>query len=190
MKCFFKSQVFYLVISFLFVSFFIFKVSSVYFGNNPLNKSKETKRKYILFFPQGWAFFTKEPREPLIYFFSYSNNQLDDIIDKNFSLNTFWGAAKKNRIINIELQKVINKANTDSIPYRTEEFLGIKELKENVINRNNEFTHINIDRKYIPSITNGKYLIVIEEQLPWALLSKTSTHNKKFKMYTIEVIKN
>ncbi|WP_376746450.1 hypothetical protein [Chryseobacterium gleum] len=68
MKLFYKSSRFYLVISVIFVYTFIVKISSVYFGNSPLNKSKETKEKYILLFPQGWAFFTKEPRDRLIHF--------------------------------------------------------------------------------------------------------------------------
>ncbi|UKB82303.1 SdpA family antimicrobial peptide system protein [Chryseobacterium sp. MEBOG06] len=175
---------------FFFVCIFIFKISSVYFGNSPLNKSKETKKKYISFFPQGWAFFTKEPRDPLIYLFSFSNNKFDNVIDKNFSLNTFLGASRKSRIINVELQKIVNKIITDSIEYRSEEFLGINELKKNVINRNNNFTKVYIDKKYIPDINNGKYLIVIEEPLPWALLSKTSNYKAKFKIYPIQVVKN
>ncbi|WPO91737.1 SdpA family antimicrobial peptide system protein [Chryseobacterium sp. HR92] len=190
MKLFYKSPRFYLVISVIFVCTFILKISSVYFGNSPLNKSKETKKKYILLFPQGWAFFTKEPRDPLIHFFSFSNNKFDNVIDKNFSLNTFLGASKKSRIVNIELQKIVNKIIRDSVQHSSEKFLGINELKKNVSDRNIDFTKVNIDKKYIPDINNGKYLIVIEEQLPWALLSKTSNYKAKFEIYPIEVVKN
>ena len=55
----------------------IFKLMSVYFGNNPLNNSPRQSISYVSIFPEGWAFFTKSAKEPRIHIYNCNNNKIE-----------------------------------------------------------------------------------------------------------------
>lgn len=185
MKLFFKSSKFYFFSSLIFITISIFRIVSIYFGNNSLNKYKNTYREYLTILPQGWAFFTKNSREPLVHIYSYNNSSITPITYRNFSLENNFGASRHNRILNLEgtqLTKIIYK---DSLKPVIKKSLNIAELEPFLLKHKFIFKQYSIDKSKTPDI-KGKYLIIIQDQLPWSLIQKKPTYKSNFKIYSIE----
>lgn len=103
----------------LLTAFFIFYLAVASLPSNPL------KTKNIIFnssaikkiFPEGWAFFTKNPKEDQIYFYQVNFGKKTVInkflMTKNFALNNIFGIKRENRFIQTEFTKMANSINSN-----------------------------------------------------------------------------
>ena len=184
-----KSSLIAFYISISIVILIFFTVLSVYFGNNPLNNSYTTKSKFISVFPQGWAFFTKSAKEPEFYIFECDKGKIKMKNLKNFSKDYYYGISRHNRILMIEANTILNKIKYDSITgYR---LTTIK--ADNIVKKINldtlKFNSVNVFKENVPDF-KGKYLFVIKQQLPWALLNKKPNYPSSFIVYAINIHQN
>lgn len=107
--------------------------------------------------PQGWGFFTRDPREDQLFVYKMSGDGLHKITQPNFSSGNLFGLSRLGRMtqmqaVNLILQhyshfqdcdkKDPGECRTDSI-YRLE----------------NSFEH---------ALLKGKYLVKKQPALPWA----------------------
>lgn len=149
-----------------------------YAGNNPLNTLNNSIVHYVSLFPQGWAFFTKSPREPSLALYAVTNSHLDKIDLRGFESDYFFGISRKNRLIMMETGNVLKKLR--DVP-------AMKTLEKTVLYRDNlnnyispdtlTFNKVSRDEKNI--VLRGKYLLVMEDFLPWSLLARQHTFRVK-----------
>src|SRR5690606_32102943 len=87
---------------------------SVFFGYNPLNSSLNSRIMLSGYFPQGWAFFTKNSTDPQLYLYD-CNGKIVFLDNRNISAKYGFGASRHNRILNLEFSNIIHLADISSI---------------------------------------------------------------------------
>jgi hypothetical protein len=166
-----------------------FAVCSTYFGNNPLNISLTRKNKLISFLPEGWAFFTISAKAPLIYFFEVKLSKPSEIKLRNFSLEYCLGFNRDNRVLNIQLDHLHNKLNPDSIV----EYNFREKSLENLMKKLNidtlNFNDLIVDNKIMPSVNEGKYIVVIKKTLPWSMMSRNINYPTSYVVVPVKLKK-
>jgi antimicrobial peptide system SdpA family protein len=181
-----KLSLFTFYSSILIVILVFFKLTSIYFGNNPLNHNHEAKSQLTSIFPQGWAFFTKSSKEAQFHIFDCNSltPKLKNL--RSFSFEYYFGASRKNRIINIEINNIFQKIAKDSVTgiiIKTSTASSIpKEIKKENIN----FQKITIKKSIAPNF-KGRYLFVSQTILPWNILKRKSDYPSSFIVYPIEI---
>ncbi len=106
--------------------------------------------------PQGYAFFTRSPKEPQFIFYYEQNNSLIRLNEKSsISIKGFFGLNRDNRRNSLFLGKIISNRNKWSI------------LKNNksMLNSNYNDT-MRVDKKFL--LKKGTYYILKYETIPWA----------------------
>lgn len=164
-----------LIINTLFI-FFVF--------NNSLSTSTPYDNPYFVkkltrnLFPEGWGFFTRNPREEMLYFLKNDNDKLIKMINPCSSSEYSFGLDRNCRSKSAELEVIISQIN-DSL-WVTEDtsiLLGKKKIfsipKDTVTNF-----------FYYPKIT-GNILIVKQKRLPWAW--SKNRNNLKIPLKYIEI---
>ena len=79
--------------------FFYILVISVPNNVLSLNNSVLNNSKMNALIPEGWAFFTRSPREEQIYIYSYKD--LRKVSLKNTDMSQYLGIKRKNRFIDV-----------------------------------------------------------------------------------------
>jgi antimicrobial peptide system SdpA family protein len=157
----------------LYISIFAIMAAS-YAGNNPLNKLNRDIVQYVSIFPQGWAFFTKSPRESSISIYEVRNKRVEKIDLRGFKQAYFFGASRKHRIISLETSSAFKKLSNIEDKITIEKTIIFRDDLNKYINTDSlKFNKINRDQKNI--LLQGQYLLVIEDFLPWSLIKKKST---------------
>ena len=140
-----------------FVLFSVLKVMTPY---NPLSATKESKANLVAFFPQGWAFFTRNPREANTFMYKVENGQLTPAIETNASISNWFGIRKETRVKGVEMGALLGRL--DKKPW-TECPEGINSFEQ-------------VDSLESVRIINGapkphfcgEYLLETREPVPWA----------------------
>jgi len=110
--------------------------------------------------PQGWEFFTLNPRSEYLVVYKIENEKLVIEDFRNSALNSFFGISKINRIRNIELEYLISSIDTNQYQYCD--------------NKDSLFTLQNtLPIHYITNNTNikklfGEFIIRKTIPIPWA----------------------
>jgi antimicrobial peptide system SdpA family protein len=146
-----------LIISILFVK--IVFTNSI--GYNLLTNNSKWNREIQFLFPQGWAFFTKDPREEQTRFYKLSKNDLQELDFKNGSINSSFGISRKNRIMLIETAQIVNQIdNSLWVDLKSKEDL------ETYKDTTKSLEIINFVNK--AEIENGDYVILKQRPVPWS----------------------
>lgn len=126
--------------------------------------SEKTKTQFYTLFPEGWSFFTRNPREPLLEVYKIDNGKLISMPLSNSSMINSFGFSRKSRVKGFEASTIISE-----IPSNLwKENKGnnyIKDINDNFVNV-----------KYKKSnhyFNKGKYLFVLKDPIPWAWASKS-----------------
>lgn len=124
--------------------------------------------------PQGYAFFTKNPKEPQIYIYEVDkSNQLKNICPNSSTAEMFFGLSRKNTRLSYDFTEILSKLSR---------WESIDKIDKFYLTKSDTF---NIPKKDMLK-HKGKYLIVKEERIPWAWSKNLSTPKKYFKYITIE----
>ncbi len=113
--------------------------------------------------PQGWAFFTRNPREDRVMFYTYENDEWSDLyfLKQNSKHSNLFGLNRKARAQQIELGLLISNTLKSSSWRDTTAGTNINNilpLKEPLIVVNESIN---------PTIC-GETLLIKEEVIPWA----------------------
>ncbi|MEM0941858.1 MAG: SdpA family antimicrobial peptide system protein [Bacteroidota bacterium] len=67
------------------------------------------KRNVSFLLPQGWGFFTRNPRETIleVYQIQENDNKMSKVLTKNTSIKNHFGLSRNNRYIGYEMSKLI-----------------------------------------------------------------------------------
>ncbi len=139
-----------------FLLFILIIVSSV---ESPLEPNFSSKKTVFTFFPQGWGFFTRNPREKIIKLYKVDNEgKVISLIKSNSAREFYFGISKKNRLVNWEISTLIPK-----IPKTN----WIKNQKDSLFFSKNKAKDTIINDFVKPSL-RGTYIVVIQERIPQA----------------------
>lgn len=141
---------FYIFFSLLYILFaFATFISSL--PETTFDFSFNQKYSMGLISPQGWGFFTKNPREDQYFLYKLKHDTKELVTFRNTSSKNLWGVSKLSRRINLEFQRILG---------RVDESMWSKSIPLNSkidIEKSNEFLFIDI----------GQYLIERREVIPW-----------------------
>lgn len=177
-----KNYIIYLVTS-LAVSFWlIINIFLVTVKGNPIEITNEVHSRVLNFIPQGWAFFTRNPREAQIIIYKIDN---DSIIkpypQRHSSFTNLFGLKRTSSKILTELQ-LLKLKTSDSL---------YSDMEWNYqINKLEKFTTKSFEYKneIFDPILLGEFIVVYQKPVPWAW-SKSIKEIKmpskiiKFKIY-------
>ncbi|MFH6993129.1 SdpA family antimicrobial peptide system protein [Flavobacterium sp. FlaQc-48] len=144
----------------LIVGFWIIFLSYIFEASIPIPSNETFKRKATFFniIPQGWGFFTRDPRENEIWTYQILNNTAIKVTQTNGNLNNFYGASRKNRLISIELGLLVSQIHTSSWI----NMKGGKLILDKKIHTDTILNSLN------PCNIKGNLFIVEQERVPWA----------------------
>lgn len=175
------------IIALIINAIIFFRLISVYFGNNPLNNSQLSYTNYISFFPEGWAFFTKSPKEPRLYIYDCNKKNIENLNLRNFSKDYYFGISRHNRILNIEVENIMSNVQKDSIKSFSLNSTNERNISK-ILNLNSiAFSNIKIDKNQNSHFI-GKYIIAVQYLLPWSLLHRQPDYPSKYIIYPINII--
>ncbi len=126
-----------------------------------LNKNFQKQVNYI--FPEGWGFFTKNPRDLLMDVYKLDNNEIVKIDMSNHSLANKLGLSRKARVIGYEASMI-----TNDIP---EEF-WIENTSNDIKPHLTDSTLVIKKKPYFKHLANGEYIFKVYRQVPYAWANK------------------
>ncbi|WP_291152583.1 SdpA family antimicrobial peptide system protein [Flavobacterium sp. UBA7680] len=163
-------------------TFWILFLSYVFKASIPIPSLDSFKQKAILFniIPQGWGFFTRDPRENEISTYYITDGSIIKFTQTNGNLNNFYGASRKNRFHGVELGLIVSQINPNSwVKMKGGKFiLNQKIHTDTIINSLN------------PSNIKGDFFIVEQERIPWAWAKNSDTIIMPYKYAKIHVKTN
>lgn len=144
----------------------------IFFNNIPFNpvsyKFKQIKQAFSIM-PQGWAFFTRSPRESQVLVYNVTDNRLikKEVVRHSEPENVFGLRRIQTYKMN-ELQFILNKIDSDQYTNTTWNYIT---NKMGVIpDTTYEVSHVFIDSE----LSGDTLLIVIQEIVPWAWFGNDS----------------
>jgi antimicrobial peptide system SdpA family protein len=147
------------IIVFLFINFLF--ISSI--NNNTINLKYRAFHKNFsnVIFPEGWAFFTRNPRENKMFMYKIlPNNELQEVSMKNSEAGAYFGIDRKNRVIYAKISKIIDDVKP--------EYWNDFSLIENKITKN-EIDNLSVlSIKATGPMIYGDFVIMIKKITPFA----------------------
>ena len=122
------------------------------------NSSSIDKFGFTKSLPEGWGFFTKSPRDPMVDLYSNRNGQWKKIELRNNSSKYYYGFSREARMLGFEISILLSKIKSDS--------LWVKKTNIDVIEFPTKF--VDLDNQFINLLEDGKYALLKRETVPWA----------------------
>lgn len=137
------------------------------------------KKEINTAFPEGWGFFTKNPRDLHLDIYKIEESTIKNISIYNHSLSNYLGLSRKSRVIGYEASMLANKVNKelwqDNNGKSVEKFIN-----DSIIE-----IHSIPNFKYL---VKGDYLIKLYEPIPYAWSKENQEENNPFKIARVKVI--
>jgi antimicrobial peptide system SdpA family protein len=139
-------------------------VTSIFFTSisfNPIQNRYGNKQLIFTFLPQGWSFFTRNPREAQVLLYKIDGKRIIPITQKHSSYKNLFGLIRKSSIYTSEIQIIRSKIN-DSLFFNTK--WNYQENKIGLVPKGK----ITIYNEIFSPLLCGEYLLVFQEPIPWA----------------------
>jgi len=151
-------KVIYVFLIFL-ATYFAFISSN---SDNPVDLGYSNAQRIYDIAPQGWAFFTRDPKERVVRLYKIQKNELI-YINKTTSLSSrdIFGVKRDKRWISIELAGIIANVETSK---KWEEF---RNTTFHEAAKSLEITDT-VKVKKNSLLDEGEYMVCISRRLPWA----------------------
>jgi antimicrobial peptide system SdpA family protein len=161
----------YKIASILIASLFTFFTILSFNNDNTFNIETQTLG---LISPQGYAFFTKNPKEAQVYIYKVNkNNSLQNICPNSSTFEMLFGLSRKNTRLSFDFTEILTKLR---------KWKPINEVDKFYLTNPDVF---NITKKDIKN-HKGKYLIIKEERIPWAWSKNMFSPRRYFKYIIIK----
>jgi antimicrobial peptide system SdpA family protein len=158
-------------ITIVIASLFTFFVLLSFNSDNTFNINTQTLGQIS---PQGYAFFTKNPKEPQVFIYKVNeNNKLTNICPNSSSVKMFFGLSRRNTRLSYDFTEILSKLNNWEPIDKIDKFY-ITKIDTFILSSNDITNH------------KGKYLIVKEDRIPWAWSKNLISPKKSFKFITIK----
>ncbi len=152
-----KDKVFF----FFLVFFWLIIIYNIFISSVPIPTNSSYIKKSTIFniTPQGWGFFTKNPREEEMFLYKInSKNEISLFTKTNNAFEFFLGASRKNRFIGIETEALVSKLDKNAWVKGDIKFYDFKQdIKTDTISLN-----------FATKDIQGDFFIVRKQRVPWA----------------------
>jgi antimicrobial peptide system SdpA family protein len=120
--------------------------------------SKNSQQTISNLLPQGWGFFTKNPRDPLLEVYKINKNKLEKITLLNFDSKSFYGFSRKARFIGFECSDVCDSFK--KIKWNDDVYSNVNKLKKGIV--------VKYKKKKLKYLKDGTYLFLTYRIVPYA----------------------
>lgn len=145
------------------ISFWLLVISYVFVGfvpESPFQKPISVKQNLITISPQGWAFFTRNPREAIDQIYIKSGEEWKYHTFTNSSLRNFFGIKRSARAQNVELAYLFSSLSN-------EEWVNCATVADECV-KNKTIEVVEVENNSKLQTLCGELLIVRKEPVPWA----------------------
>lgn len=139
-------------------------IINVYFASmveSPISLTNNVNDNFSTFIPQGWAFFTRDPREAQILIYKIEKGIIVPVEQKHSSIYNLIGINRKASKILSELQMLIYKIDK-------KKFVDFKWNYQTHCYDNKIIKPIKLKNEFYKPILKGEYLIIFQKPVPWA----------------------
>ena len=144
---------------------------------NPLSIPKIKNIDIALLIPEGWGFFTKNPKESTIVFFTKNTrSQWITFTKSNSDKEFLYGLSRKNRRILAESSNILKSINDTCWLKRESEVLNFSTLQT-----------LLVKNSFKKPIIKGDFIVVKQERLPWAWSRNYLSINMPYEIIRIQV---
>ncbi len=172
------SAVFFLVIIGA-ITCFIFVVFASSLRMNALSPGTTIRSADVYLFPQGWAFFTKDPRDPMVDVYKIGRDErLEQIVLKNSASAYLFGLSRKGRRVMFEVGLMLSNL-PDSSWRACRGEPDMRSLPQPITLHRKPSMHV---------ITTGSYLIIEQHPIPWAWAKLSQLKYNPTKVLRIDII--
>ncbi|MGM0843697.1 MAG: SdpA family antimicrobial peptide system protein [Bacillota bacterium] len=171
-----KWHYFFVFYSAAWAVFFFVSINPV-LPENPVKIPKKLSTSIMEYFPQGWGFFSKDPRDGYFYVIDLQSEKLGASWP-NMTLSNWAGLKRFGRSQGIELGRLYAQVGEQSMIECTETPLVCLKNQDDVINVINDSPS--------PTII-GEVGIVKQESVPWAWSKKVDKETMPSKIVRLNV---
>lgn len=158
----------------------LFKITVSNMPHNPLSSSKATALNMNLILPQGWAFFTKSPREAGILAYQKENDRLVCANMRNSGSENLFGLSRRARVQGVELGAILAKL-------KGEKWFECKDGLKNANHLDTIPSIVVLNTAASPTF-DGEYVLEEKKIVPWAWSQSANEINMPSKIIKINVI--
>ncbi|AKD55837.1 hypothetical protein SD10_13950 [Spirosoma radiotolerans] len=136
-----------------------------YVKDNPIRFSYEFQHNLRTLFPQGWAFFTKSPRDETIQLYRWENNQLT-LVDgqRQATFANLMGFRRASRAMSVEYAYLLYNVAADN-------WARCENDPESFI-RTHKLTNVRVENNTPRPFLAGTYYLIQKGIVPWAWASQ------------------
>ena len=142
---------------------------------NPLYPDFAKRETIIKFFPQGWAFFTRNPREASLYVYDKKGGKF--ICRTKANLNFYFGAGRNMRVEDGEMSYLLNQVSSK----RWKKCKG-----KNLLDCAKITSKIEVKNDYLHPKLCGEIIVKRQDTTPWAW--SRSNVSMQFELIKLKVI--
>ncbi len=126
--------------------------------------------------PQGWGFFTRDPREDKLIVYKMSSDRLHKITQPNFSVSNLFGLSRKGRMTQMQAGNLILR--------HLSQFRDCYKKNPSECQTDSIFR---VKNNFDYSLLKGKYMIKKQATLPWAWSSSRRDSIDPYKILILDV---
>lgn len=143
-------------------------------GYTPFRLKASNKNSAFQMIPQGWGFFTRNPREEKLIVYKKIDNSLKKVTQPNFSKQNLFGLSRKGRMRQMQIGNLI-------LPY----YRYMQPCEHKDLMKCNPDSVFVVKNPFEYPILQGEYLIQKQATLPWAW---SKSRKDQFNPYEILMI--
>ncbi len=152
-------------------------------GNNVMDVSTKEKNVIRFLFPQGWGFFTRNPREPKYKLYQIKEGQLQLVTFQITSSKNYYGLSRKGSRMGMEMHRI-----KDNLP-PTDSWKSSKIQLRNIDLDAISYSCVDVVSSLL-YIEEGNYILKEYHITPWSWAKHQSRYSKTFKYIPFQLIKS
>lgn len=129
-------------------------------------------------FPEGFSFFTRNPREPRLYLYQVKDGEVSPMSKRNGAY--LMGISRKGRAMNVEIGMILKEIGQIAW-YRCTDGFGSCQTTIDT----SEF--IKVSNNYERPLLNGQFILVARQPVPWAYHEEISDDEQVCDFLKIEI---
>lgn len=129
-------------------------------------------------FPEGWGFFTKNPREEFLELYRMENGKPISVIILNQSIENIFGLSRKSRLVGYEASMLAKDIPVNKwISNERKPIEAFANLKSSYTKPKGNFREL----------VNGEYLLKVTKPVPFAWAKRNQEAHTPFKVIKVRI---
>lgn len=167
----------------IFMLWVLYKVYTSKVDYNPEEPTVPTRQFFVRVLPQGWSFFTDDPKEPMLEVYAVHHEFGRNILS-NFLLPSgdyCFGASRYARALLYQMKSVVPQVPVADWKSGIGDFrdsLRQVLVQKTTLRRNNKYS----------LLPPGNYLLVYADRVPWVLVKNPLVNKRRYRMAYITIL--